>query len=50
MTLTEYGNDPNDTAHMAPQANLANAEICGECHTRYAYTVQLVRGLAGPVP
>jgi nitrate reductase cytochrome c-type subunit len=35
----QYGNDPNDTAHMAPFANLANAEICGQCHSRYAYTV-----------
>lgn len=26
-------------AHAAPQANLANADICGQCHTRYSYTV-----------
>jgi plastocyanin len=35
----QYGNDPNDTAHMAPNANLANAAICGQCHSRYSYTV-----------
>jgi len=28
-----------DAAHRAPFANLANAEICGQCHTRYSYTV-----------
>ena len=38
-TAPQYGNDANDTAHMAPFANLANAEICGQCHSRYAYTV-----------
>ena len=38
-TSPQYGNDPSDTAHMAPYANLANAEICGQCHSRYAYTV-----------
>ena len=25
-TAPQYGNDPNDTAHMAPKANLANAD------------------------
>ena len=36
--LAQYGSDANDTAHMAPKANLANAEICGQCHSRYSYT------------
>ena len=34
-----YGSDPNNTAHQAPDANLANAEVCGQCHSRYSYTV-----------
>ncbi len=46
--LPQYGNDPSDSAHMAPQANLANAEICGACHSRYAYTVNTYT--AEPVP
>jgi hypothetical protein len=37
--LAIYGVDSNDTAHMAPYANLANAEICGQCHSRYSYAV-----------
>jgi len=41
--LEIYGVDSNDTAHTAPYANLANAEICGQCHTRYSYA-------ATPVP
>ncbi len=44
----QYGNDPNDTAHMAPQANLANAAICGQCHSRYSYTVNTYA--VSPVP
>jgi len=35
--LAIYGVDSNDTAHMAPYANLSNAEICGQCHSRYSY-------------
>ena len=27
------------TTHAAPNQNLANAEICGQCHSRYSYTV-----------
>ena len=38
-TAPQFGNDPNDTAHRAPNANLANAEICGQCHSRYSYAV-----------
>ena len=30
--------------------NLANAEICGQCHSRYSYTVDTYRRDAGPVP
>ena len=37
-TAPQYGNDPNDTAHMAPDASMANADICGACHSRYSYT------------
>ena len=37
-SLAEDGNDPNDTAHMAALGNLANADICGACHSRFAYT------------
>jgi hypothetical protein len=32
------GNDTNDTAHNAPYAQFANADICGQCHSRYSYT------------
>jgi len=32
------GRDVNDTAHMAPYGELANADICGACHSRYSYT------------
>ena len=35
----QYGNDPNNTAHAAPFGNLADADVCGQCHSRYAYTV-----------
>lgn len=35
----QYGDDPNNTAHAAPFANLANADVCGQCHSRYSYTV-----------
>ncbi|MFA4966468.1 MAG: hypothetical protein WC709_12665, partial [Thermoleophilia bacterium] len=33
-----YGGDPNDTAHASQDADRANADICGQCHSRYAYT------------
>jgi hypothetical protein len=33
------GSDPNDTAHNAPFGEMANADICGACHSRYSYTV-----------
>ncbi len=39
-TLAQNGTDPNDTAHSAPKGLLANAEICGQCHSRYSYTTQ----------
>jgi hypothetical protein len=35
-----HGSDPNNTAHRAPKGLLANAEICGQCHSRYSYTAQ----------
>ncbi len=44
----QYGVDLNDTAHNAPHANLADAEICGQCHSRYAYTVDTYP--VAPVP
>jgi len=33
--------DANDTAHNAPFGNLANADVCGQCHSRYSYTKQV---------
>ena len=44
----EFGNDTNDTAHNAPFANLASAEICGQCHSRYSYSVDTIP--VAPVP
>ncbi|HEY5388127.1 MAG TPA: ammonia-forming cytochrome c nitrite reductase subunit c552, partial [Thermoleophilia bacterium] len=45
----QYGNDPNDTAHRsAPYGNMANAQICGQCHSRYSYTVDTYT--VAPVP
>jgi hypothetical protein len=35
-------------AHAAPQSNMANADICGQCHSRYAYTVDTYS--VAPVP
>ncbi len=35
-------------AHAAPQVNLANPDICGQCHTRYSYTVATYS--VAPVP
>ena len=46
--LEIYGVDPNDTAHAAPNANLANAAICGQCHSRYSYSETTTTVL--PVP
>jgi hypothetical protein len=37
--LAIYGNDPNDSAHTVPIGNMADAQICGACHSRYSYTV-----------
>ncbi len=34
-----FGEDSNDTTHTAPYGQLANADICGACHSRYSYTV-----------
>ena len=33
-----------------PSANLANAEICGQCHSRYSYTAQTFSVKPDPVP
>ena len=34
------GPDKNDTAHSAPFTEMANADICGACHSRYSYTTK----------
>lgn len=44
----QYGDDPNNTAHAAPFASLANADVCGQCHSRYSYTVDTFT--VAPVP
>ena len=33
------GTDPADTTHAVPYANMANPEICGQCHSRFSKTV-----------
>ena len=38
-TIASAGNDPGDTAHTAAPVALADADICGTCHSRFAYTV-----------
>jgi len=38
--LDRFGVDPNDTAHRAPISLMANADICGQCHSRFSYTTQ----------
>jgi hypothetical protein len=43
------GADPADTAHMSPLGNLANPQICGQCHSHYATNVTPY-ALATPVP
>lgn len=42
------GRDVNDTAHNAPFGNLADAQICGQCHSRYSYSV--MTHTVAPVP
>ena len=46
--LAQFGVDANDTAHNAPYGRLANADICGACHSRYSYTVNTIA--ITPVP
>jgi hypothetical protein len=43
-----YGVDSNNTAHNSPYGQLANADICGACHSRYSYTVDTYS--VSPVP
>jgi hypothetical protein len=43
-----FGSDANNTAHAAPKGLLANAEICGQCHSRYSYTTQTFN--VSPIP
>jgi len=42
------GVDANDTAHSAPSAEMANADICGACHSRYSYTKDTIEVQATP--
>jgi len=44
------GNDANDTAHAAPFADLANADICGQCHSRYSYSTTAFHVNPTPTP
>jgi hypothetical protein len=44
----DFGSDANNTAHNAPKGLLANAEICGQCHSRYSYTTQTFA--VSPIP
>ena len=46
--LATSGVDANDTAHRAPIGHMANAEICGACHSRYSYTTQTFT--VSPIP
>jgi len=39
-----------NTAHAAPLGQLANAEICGQCHSRYSYTTQTFAVTPVPTP
>jgi len=34
------GTDPADTTHAVPYANMASAQICGQCHSRFSKTVK----------
>jgi hypothetical protein len=44
----DFGQDTNNTAHMVPFGEMANADICGQCHSRYSYTVDTYT--VAPVP
>lgn len=46
--LAASGVDKNDTAHQAPFGDMANADICGACHSRYSYTVDTYS--VSPIP
>ena len=49
-TFEGEGSDPNDTAHNVPFGNMADAQICGQCHSRYAYTVDTYAVQPVPTP
>jgi hypothetical protein len=49
-TFPEVGIDPNDSAHNVPYGNMADAQICGQCHSRYAYTVDTYTVQPVPTP
>jgi len=51
----QFGNDVHDTAHKAPYGLMANADICGACHSRFSYSkvpisVTPVPGAGTPTP
>jgi hypothetical protein len=46
--LAEDGVDTNDSAHTVPYGNMADAQICGACHSRYSYTTSVIS--VSPVP
>lgn len=43
-----FGTDPANTGHAAPYTNMANADICGQCHARYSATVDTYNGWRWP--
>jgi nitrate/TMAO reductase-like tetraheme cytochrome c subunit len=51
----QFGNDVHDTAHKVPYGLMANADICGACHSRFSYSkvpisVTPVPGAGTPTP
>jgi hypothetical protein len=45
-----YGGDSNNTAHSVAMSEMANADICGQCHSRYAYTKSTYSIIPVPTP
>ena len=43
-----YGGDTSNTAHTVAMQEMANADICGQCHSRYSYTANTYN--INPVP
>jgi plastocyanin len=48
--LEIYGVDTNDSAHSVPYGNMADAQICGACHSRYSYTKNTIAVQPIPTP